>query len=114
MRLGITIDGTQTEVPIKPADLIRFERHYRITWEESQKKVQIEYIFFLAWTAAVRLGLTTDAMKAQETDAAGAPVLNPDGSPKLVDSFDTWMDQVDDLDEIEEPPLQEQNATSSQ
>ena len=87
MKMAVTINDTQHEVPIKPADLVAFERKYAVSWEAVQEAPKIEYMFFLAWNASRRTGLTED-------------------------DFGTWLDQVDDLDPIEEAPL-EPSAVSS-
>ena len=87
MKMSVTTTETTYEVPIKPADLVAFERKFDVAWEDVQEKPKIEYMFFLAWNASRRTGVTTD-------------------------EFDVWLDRVDDLDPVEEVPLEPSPASS--
>jgi|TARA_Y100000389_G_scaffold100561_1_gene97288 hypothetical protein len=65
-------DGTKLEVNIKPGDIVKFERKFDIPVSKLQEEQRYEWLLYLAWLGAKRNGVTDD--------------------------YDTWIDQVDDLD----------------
>jgi hypothetical protein len=65
--------GKRIEVDTKPADLVRFERQFKLPVEVISSDPRVEYAMFLAWAAAKRTGQTDE-------------------------DFDTFMDHVEDFD----------------
>lgn len=65
-------DGTKLEVNIKPGDIVKFERKFDVAVSKLQEEQRYEWLLYLAWLGAKRNGVTDD--------------------------YDTWIDQVDDLD----------------
>jgi len=65
-------DGTKLEVKIKPGDIVKFERKFDVAVSKLQEEQRYEWLLYLAWLGAKRNGVTDD--------------------------YDTWIDQVDDLD----------------
>jgi len=65
-------DGTKLEVKIKPGDIVKFERKFDVPVSKLQEEQRYEWLLYLAWLGAKRNGVTDD--------------------------YDTWIDQVDDLD----------------
>jgi len=65
-------DGTKLEVNIKPGDIVKFERKFDVAVSRLQEEQRYEWLLYLAWLGAKRNGVTDD--------------------------YDTWIDQVDDLD----------------
>lgn len=65
-------DGTKLEVSIKPGDIVKFERKFDVAVSKLQEEQRYEWLLYLAWLGAKRNGVTDD--------------------------YDTWIDQVDDLD----------------
>ena len=65
-------DGTKLEVSIKPGDIVKFERKFDVAVSRLQEEQRYEWLLYLAWLGAKRNGVTDD--------------------------YDTWIDQVDDLD----------------
>ena len=65
-------DDTKLEVKIKPGDIVKFERKFDVPVSKLQEEQRYEWLLYLAWLGAKRNGVTDD--------------------------YDTWIDQVDDLD----------------
>jgi len=65
-------DGTKLEVNIKPGDIVKFERKFDIPVSRLQEEQRYEWLLYLAWLGENVNGVTDD--------------------------YDTWIDQVDDLD----------------
>lgn len=79
-------DGSAIEVDSKPADFVRFERQFNVPVDAIGSSPRVEYLLFLAWTAAKRTG---------QTDL----------------DFETFLDQIDDFDAGEAVPLDESNVS---
>jgi hypothetical protein len=88
MRMSVTIGDTVQELTIKLPDLIAFERKFNVSWETVQEQPKLEMVVFLAWNAARRAGVTSE-------------------------TFDAWLDKVEDFSPIEEVPLVEPAPSSS-
>ena len=65
-------NSTKLEVNIKPGDIVKLERKFDIPVSKLQEEQRYEWLLYLAWLGAKRNGVTDD--------------------------YDTWIDQVDDLD----------------
>ena len=65
-------DGKKLEVKRKPGDIVKFERKFDVPVSKLQEEQRYEWLLYLAWLGAKRNGVTDD--------------------------YDTWIDQVDDLD----------------
>ncbi len=65
-------DGTKLEVKLKPGVIVKFERKFDVPVSKLQEEQRYEWLLYLAWLGAKRNGVTDD--------------------------YDTWIDQVDDLD----------------
>jgi hypothetical protein len=54
------IDGSEHEVSAIAADLIAFEARFDLSVARLEKEIRLTHLFFLAWSAAKRTGLTSD------------------------------------------------------
>ena len=52
------VDGTSSEVSTSAADYIKFETHFDKSIATLGNDVRLTYMFFLAWAAAKRTGVT--------------------------------------------------------
>ena len=52
------VDGTSSEVSTTAADYIKFETHFDKSIATLGNDVRLTYMFFLAWAAAKRTGVT--------------------------------------------------------
>lgn len=75
-------DGSHHDMKIKPIDMIRFERKFKMGAEKLEADPRLEYILFIAQAALIRIGLL-----------------------KASDDFDAWAERIE---EIGSPPVEEQ------
>jgi hypothetical protein len=57
-------DGTTKEVSTSASDLIAFEERFDMSIAALEKNFRMTHLFFLAWQASKRTGLTTDEFDA--------------------------------------------------
>lgn len=79
LSLAVTVGDVTHVVHVKPTDLVAFERKYDVGLEALERP-KAEYIYFLAWNGLRRAGHTSD-------------------------DFDTWLDLVEDVNEVTTSPL---------
>ena len=58
------VDGTSSEVSTTAADYIKFETHFDKSIATLGNDVRLTYMFFLAWAAAKRTGVTEQEFEA--------------------------------------------------
>lgn len=87
MRLKVTfLDGTEKVATIIPGDTVRFERQYNVSADTADADQRVEHVLFLAFVSLKRVG-----------DSG-------------TDDFDAFLDLVEDVDPVEEAPLEQPAA----
>lgn len=83
-RITVTRDGDQVEVTCKPADMVRFERHFGTPIVAFDESPRMEWALFLAWSAERRESGITDEfddyverVEEVQIGTGGAPPLEP-------------------------------------
>jgi hypothetical protein len=54
------VDGSEAEVSAIAADLIAFETRFDLSVARLEKEIRLTHLFFLAYSAAKRTGLTSE------------------------------------------------------
>lgn len=74
------VDGRTLTVTPTPKDLVQFERRFNMPAANIEKDQRVEYVMWLAWTALSR-------------------------TQQIGTDFDTFLDDLDSLEEPESHPL---------